>query len=301
MTVMALATAESDMRLYLALGALCAILAGATGVAVAETSPPVWATVPDVPSLPAPDRSGYVDRAGARIYFAVFNAQGSAPVVLLHGGLSASDSWGFEVPKLTPGHEVIVIDSRGHGRSTMGDGLSYGQMEGDLLSVLDTLNIQRASLVGLSDGGDTALMFAIDHPERTDKLFVWGANFNTHADKTTPPDPAIAAMGPIFMPKMEAQYRRLSPTPDGFPALRQALNAMYANEPNLTVADLARIQAPTVVADGQYEQFIDSAHTALMANSIPHARLVIVPNVSHGGPQQDPVAFHNAVESLLDP
>ena len=154
--------------------------------------------------------------------------------------------------------------------------------------------------MGSSDGGIIGLILAIEHPERVDKLFAWGANFNTHADRQSPPDPALKAVGVTYVARMTAEYRRLSPTPDGFASLRRALARMYSTEPNLTPADLGRIKAPTVIADGEYEQFIDPAHTRALAQLIPGAKLEIIPNVSHGGPLQDPTAFHAAVVELLD-
>jgi pimeloyl-ACP methyl ester carboxylesterase len=264
-------------------------------------SVPLWATVPDFPPLPKPDRSGFVERDGARLYYAVFNARGHAPVVLLHGGFASSDTWGFEVPRLAAGHEVIVMDSRGHGRSSLGDKpLGYGQMADDVIAVLDANGVAKASIVGLSDGGITGLLLGIRYPDRINRLFVWGASFNTHADSTAPDDPAMKGMGAIFMARMQANYRAVSPTPDGFPALRAALGRLYASEPNLTPAQLGSIRAPTVIADGAHEQFIAREHTEALAQFIPGARLLIVPNVSHGGPQQDPAAFHAAVSALLD-
>lgn len=265
----------------------------------AQPSPP-WATIPDVPPLPKPARADFVASGGARIYYAVFNRDGGSPVVLLHGGLASSDSWGFEVPRLTGRHEVIVIDSRGHGRSTLPAApLGYGDMAADVIAVMDRLHVARASIVGLSDGGIIGLLLAIHHPERVDRLFVWGATYNTHADSDAPPDPATRGMGARFMAKMAANYRAVSPTPDGFPALRVALNRLYAAEPNLSAAELGGIRARTVVADGEHEQFIARSHTQELARLIPGARLVILPGVSHGGPQQDPDAFHRAVAELL--
>jgi pimeloyl-ACP methyl ester carboxylesterase len=144
------------------------------------------------------------------------------------------------------------------------------------------------------------LILASHHPDRVAKLFVWGATFNTHADSNAPPDPAMKDMGRVFMANMQAQYRAVSPTPDGFPALRAALGKLYAKEPDLSPAELGRIAAPTIVADGGHEQFIARAHTEELARFIPGARLVILPDVSHGGPQQDPAGFHDAVTALLD-
>lgn len=268
----------------------------------AEADPPsLWATLPEPPALPRPDRSGFVASHGARLYYAVFHPDGRRPVVLLHGGLASSGSWGFEVPKLLKTHEVIVIDSRGHGRSTRGDEpLSYGVMAADVLAVMDRLRVPRASIVGASDGAIIGLLLAIDHPARIDKLFAWGANFNTHSEPSSPPDPAFRVVGAAYIARMQSQYRALSPTPQDFAGLRAALGQMYATQPNLTPADLARIRSRTVIADGEHEQFITPEHTALLAHSIPGAKLVVLPNVSHGGPLQDPAAFHKAVAALLD-
>ena len=242
-----------------------------------------------------------MDHDGAHIYFAVFNQGAGRPVVLLHGGFASSDSWGFEAPRLAGGHEVIVIDSRGHGRSTMPAGpLDYEQMAGDVIAVLDQLHITRTSVVGLSDGGIVGLLLAIHHPERIERLFVWGATSNTHSDGDTPPDPAMAGMGARFMARMEANYRAVSPTPDSFPALKAALNRLYATEPDISPAELGSIRAQTVVADGAHEQFIARSHTEALARLIPGAKLLIVPDVSHGGPQQAPAAFHQAVSALID-
>jgi pimeloyl-ACP methyl ester carboxylesterase len=280
---------------------LLMLLVASTAVAdgVSQT-PPLWATVPMVPSLPPPERQGFVNHNGAILYFARYNPRGGSPVILLHGGFASSESWGFEVPKLAASHEVIVMDTRGHGRSTLGPRpLTYRQFASDTLAVLDAVGVRKVSVIGLSDGGITGLLLAIDHPERVDKLFVWGANFNTHAEPTTPPDPAMKSVGATYMAQMEAQYRAISPTPDGFKTLRNALGLLYASEPALTSKDLSSIRAPTAVADGAHEQFIAPAHTAMLAASIPGARLVILPDVSHGGPQQDPVGFHTAVAAFL--
>jgi pimeloyl-ACP methyl ester carboxylesterase len=276
-----------------------AILILAPGMAISAGTP-LWLTLPDPPPLPAPDDSGFVAHDGARLYYAIFHRGAGRPVILLHGGMASSDSWGFEVPKLA-GHEVIVMDSRAQGRSSGSTApLSYRQMTSDVLALMDRLRLRRASIVGASDGAIIGLLMAIDHPERIDRLFAWGANFNTHAERQSLPDPALKTVGKAYLAKAAADYRRLSPTPDGFPHLLAALGQMYAKEPDLTPAALGRIRAPTVIADGAYEQFIDPSHTRLLARSIPGATLVIIPNVSHGGPQQDPIAFHTAVAGLLD-
>ena len=276
-----------------------AILVLAPGIADSAGTP-LWDTLPDPPAMPAADDSGFVAHDGARLYYAIFNRGAGRPVILLHGGMASSDSWGFEVPKLT-GHEVIVMDSRAQGRSSgSAVPLTYKEMTSDVVALMDKLHLRRASVVGASDGAIIGLLLAVGYPERIDRLFAWGANFNTHSERRSLPDPALKAVGKAYLAKAAADYRRLSPTPDGFPHLLAALGQMYAKEPNLTPAELGRIRVPTVIADGAYEQFIEPSHTRLLARLIPDATLLIIPDVSHGGPQQNPAAFHNAVTELLD-
>ncbi|THD04540.1 alpha/beta fold hydrolase [Rhodanobacter lindaniclasticus] len=286
-------------NVILALAVLMAPLgAHATGPVTAPP-PPRWATLPDVPPLPRPDVDDYVSVNGARLHYMVFNAGGGRPVLLLHGGLGSALEWGFEVPRLTPRHEVIALDCRGRGRSSLpAQPLGYALMAADTIGVLDALHLPTVSIVGESDGGIIGLLLAIYYPERVHKLFVFGANYSRSGYTDTPPDPRLAAR---YMARVQADYRRLSPTPDGFIRMRAMLGDMYSREPEIAPADLARITAPTVVADGDHEQFIRAAHTRSLARLIPGARLEILADVGHGGVVQDPQAFHSAVASLLDP
>jgi hypothetical protein len=76
---------------------------------------PQWLTLPPTPSLPAPVKSGYATVNGIKIWYAEFGRGTS--VILLHGGLANSNYWGKLVPALAPHYRVIIMDSRGHGRS----------------------------------------------------------------------------------------------------------------------------------------------------------------------------------------
>ncbi|MDN5864295.1 MAG: alpha/beta hydrolase [Gammaproteobacteria bacterium] len=295
--------ALAGIALLAAIGVGCTTSAqnNAPPPAEAETggaaSIPLWKTLPEVPPLPPADTSGYAPVNGVRLYYAVFNRGGGEPVILLHGGLGSSEDWGFEVPLLGRAHEVIVVDCRGRGRSTLSiEPLSYALMTSDTLALMDYLKLTRASIDGWSDGGIIGLLMAVHHPDRIDKLFAFGAVYSRSGYSGEPSDPALAAR---YMARAKATYRRLSPTPDDFPKLLAALKHMYAIEPELDPAEIGTIKAPTIIADGQYEQFITRAHTEALAWLIPGATLVIIPNVSHGGPIQDPAAFHRAVASLL--
>jgi pimeloyl-ACP methyl ester carboxylesterase len=268
--------------------------------AISQTTVPLWQTIPNVPPMPSADTSGFASVNGIRLYYAIFNRDGGRPVILLHGSLGSSDDWGFETPLLDKTHEVIVLDSRGRGRSTMSaQPLTLELEASDVLGLMDFLKIPRASIIGWSEGGVIGLFLAIHDPGRIEKLFAFGANYSVSAYPPKSLSPVMKAMGARYIARVKATYRRLSPTPNGFPELLKAFER-DSTEPELKPADLAKIKAPTVIADGQYEQFITQKETATLAHLIPGAKLVIIPNVSHGGPLQDPVHFHKVVTNLLD-
>ncbi len=266
--------------------------------ALSQANPPLWKTLPEVPQLPKADESGLAPVNSINLFYAVFNKAGKDPVILLHGGFVSSDVWGFEVPRLMKTHQVIVVDNRGHGRSTMtSQPFSYKLMAGDVLQLMDYLKIKKTSIIGWSDGGIIGMILAIEHADRINKLFTFGANYNQAGYKTEEPDSVQSA---TFMARAQENYHKVSPTPDNFTGLKKAIGKMYSTEPDLKPEQLKTIKSPTVIAYGQYEQFIKSEHFQELAKLIPHAKLVVIPNVGHGGPLQDPVRFHQAVSSLLN-
>src|ERR1700733_5605730 len=141
-------------------------------VAMAEA---LWQTLPPTPPPVADEHTGHAKVNGISLYYATIGR--GPPVVLLHGGLANSDYWGNQVRVLLPRHTVILMDSRGHGRSTR-DSRPYGYdlMADDVAGLLDTLHIRRADVVGWSDGAILGLDLAIRHPDRVGKIFAFAAN-----------------------------------------------------------------------------------------------------------------------------
>ena len=122
------------------------VVAFVTTPAIAE---PQWLTMPPTPSLPAATTSGMAPVNGIRIWYAVFGH--GDPVILLHGGLANANYWGEQVRALQGRYQVIVVDSRGHGRSTR-DATPYGYdlMASDVVGLMDFLRIRRAAIVGIA-------------------------------------------------------------------------------------------------------------------------------------------------------
>ncbi len=141
----------------------------------ARAAQPLWLQLPPTPGLPKAERSGHAPVNGIKLWYAVFG-QGE-PVVFLHGGLANADYWGLQVPVVARDRQVIVLDSRGHGRSTRDDRpYGYDLMADDVVGLLDFLKIPKAAIVGWSDGGILGLDLAIRHPGRVTKVFAFAAN-----------------------------------------------------------------------------------------------------------------------------
>jgi pimeloyl-ACP methyl ester carboxylesterase len=264
--------------------------------AFAQT-PAKWLTLPDPQPLPAPAASGYVAHDGARIYYSTYGA--GRPVILLHGGLASQRYWGDQVrPLVADHHRVILIDSRGHGRSSRdARPYTYELMASDVVAVMDALKIRRAAVVGWSDGAIIGLVMALKDPERLTRVFAFAANMDPSGVKEdTETNPIFAR----FISENEKSYAELSPTPHDYASFVAAIEKMWADEPNYRASDLARITTPTAIVDGDHDEAIKRAHTEYLARSIPGAKLIILKDVSHFAMLQDPAQFNAAMIGFLD-
>ncbi|WP_419728093.1 alpha/beta fold hydrolase [Lichenicola sp.] len=283
------------MTMGRALPWLGVFLALVAGTPVARAAAP-WQTLPPTPDLPATMRSGYLPVNGIRMWYAEFGV--GKPVLLLHGGLANSNYWGHLVPFLVAHHRtVIVADSRGHGRSTRSSQpFGYDLMASDILRLLDRLHLAKVDLVGWSDGGIIGLDLAMHDPDRIDHLFAFGANTDPSGlNKGFARSPVFAA----FILRARQEYQALSPTPDQYDLFVRQIGHMWQSEPHWTRADLAAITVPTTIADGDHDEAISQAHDRFMADAIPGARLVILPDVGHFAMLQWPDPFDQAVLTAL--
>jgi pimeloyl-ACP methyl ester carboxylesterase len=273
------------------------LLFSALALAAPARAADLWKTLPAPPALPAAAVQGYVAHDGARIWYAAYGR--GSPVILLHGGLASSQYWGNQVPALTrDGHRVILIDSRGHGRSTRdARPYTYELMESDVVAVMDALKIRRAAVVGWSDGGIVSLVMALKNPERLTRVFAFAANMDPSGNRT---DIGESPLFNRFQAEASARYTKLSPTPTQFAAFRQAITHMWDTEPNYRPSDLAKIRTAVAIVDGDHDEAIKREHTEYLARTIPGAKLIILPGLSHFAMLQDPKAFNAAMLGFLD-
>lgn len=187
--------------------------------------------------LPKGGAGAYVDNDGAHIWHASFGA--GAPVILLHGGLGHSGNWGHQIqPLVDAGHQVVVIDSRGHGRSSRDSRpYSYELMATDVFAVMDALGLNKAAIVGWSDGACIGMIMADKAPERVSGVFFFACNMDPNGALPFEATPVIDRC----FGRHVKDYARLSATPDGFSAFADAVGLMQRTQPNYTADDLARI------------------------------------------------------------
>jgi len=247
------------------------------------------------PPLPMPAQQGFVDHDGARIWYASYGA--GPPVILLHGGLGHSGNWGFQVPDLVAaGQCVVVIDSRGHGRSSRDERpYSYDLMATDVLAVMDKSGIERAALVGWSDGAIISLIVADKAPERVAGVFFFACKMDPSGNKPFEPTPALKRC----FSRHTRDYAALSATPDRFKEFVDAVGLMQRTQPNYSASDLARIRVPVQIVQAEHDEFIKPEHAAYLAKALPNATLSILPGVSHFAPLQRPELFNVAVKEFL--
>ncbi|HET7881986.1 MAG TPA: alpha/beta hydrolase, partial [Acetobacteraceae bacterium] len=213
-------------------------------------------------------------------------------------GLSNSDYWGKQVPVLAQHHTVVLVDSRGHGRSTR-DSRPYGYdlMADDVVALLGTLHIDRADVVGWSDGAILGLDLALRHPDRVGKVVAFAANTQTSGvQEGVEKNPTFAR----FIARAGKEYARLSATPKQYNAFVAQISKMWETEPNWTDAQLKTIRAPVLVLDGDHDEAIKRAHTEYIAATIPGAKLLILPDTSHFAFLQNPALFNTTVLQFLD-
>jgi pimeloyl-ACP methyl ester carboxylesterase len=254
-----------------------------------------WETLPPTPNLPKPARSGYAPINGIRIWYASFGR--GEPVFLLHGGLANSNYWGNQVPVLARHYRVVVMDSRGHGRSSHDDRpYGYDLMASDVLGLMDFLKVPRAAIVGWSDGAILGLEIGVHHPERLTKLFAFAAN-------SDPSGVADIAQSPVFnayIARAEKEYEALSPTPSQYKSFLAQISKMWEMQPSFSVEQLRGITVPVWIVDADHDEAIKRENTEFMANTIPNAGLLIQPWVSHFSFLQDPPQFTSDVLHFLE-
>ena len=210
------------------------------------------------------------------------------PLILLHGNGEDGSYFAHQMEPFAEHFRVIAVDTRGHGQTPRGKApFTIRQFAEDLYGFLKRLDIDKAHILGFSDGGNIAMVFAMTHPDLVEKLVLDGANLDAKGVKAK-----------IQIP-IEIGYRFANLFAKKKPEARKKaeLLGLMVNDPNIKPEELATIQCPTLVVAGDKDMIKDE-HTRLIASSIPGAQLTILPG-SHFVANENPEAFNQAVLNFL--
>lgn len=210
------------------------------------------------------------------------------PLILLHGNGEDCSYYVHQMEPLSEHFRVIAIDTRGHGQTPRGEAsFTIRQFAQDLLEFMDEHGIEKAHILGFSDGGNIAMVFALTHPERVEKLILNGANLNAKGVK------------PSVQIPIEIGYRIARMFANKSPEAKQnaELLGLMVNDPNVDPAELSQIKCPTLVIAGNKDMIKDK-HTRLIADSIPGSKLTIIPG-NHFIANKNPDTFNREVLEFL--
>lgn len=221
-------------------------------------------------------------------HFYIEKGQGT-PIILLHGNGENSEYFSSQIDVFAEKYHVYAIDTRGHGRTPRGvKPFTIRQFAEDLLGFMDEHDIQKAHILGFSDGGNIAMIFALRHPDRVDRLILNGANLDSKGMKKT-----------VQLP-IEIGYRiarMLSKVSDSAKSKAELLGLMV-NDPNVKPEEIAVIQAKTLVIAGSKDMILES-HTRLIAECIPDSKLVLLKG-NHFIASQNSEEFNRRVLDFLE-
>ena len=220
-------------------------------------------------------------------HFFLEKGQGE-PLILLHGNGENAGCFREQIEAFSKYYHVYAIDTRGHGQTPRGTKpFTIRQFAEDLRMFMDAHQIEKAHLLGFSDGGNIAMVFAMQYPERVLRLILNGANLNAGGVKKT-----------VQIP-IEIGYKIAKHFSAGSDAAkkRAEMLGLMVNDPNVRPEELQKIQAKTFVIAGTRDM-IREEHTRQIAAGIPDAKLQLIKG-NHFIAYQRPAEFNRAVLEFL--
>ena len=188
------------------------------------------------------------------------------PFIMLHGNGEDGSVFEKEIDYFSKEYRVIAIDTRGHGRSPMGEEpFSLYQFAEDLKDFMDEHEIKRANILGFSDGGNIALIFASKYPERVVRLIANGSN-------TKPSGMKFAVHAAIRMNYI--LYSILSAFSQKY-VQKKMLMKLMLDEPHISAEELGNISAPSLVLVGTND-LIKEKESRYIQENIPNSEIVFV-------------------------
>lgn len=235
---------------------------------------------------------GFVDINGISMYYELYGE--GPPLVLIHGSGQSIADMAAQIDGFRDQYQIIVADSRAHGKSGMTDQqMTYRQMASDWAGLITALTTEPARVIGWSDGGNIALELARAHSELIDRVAVMGANL-------APDESAVYPWAVNWVLEESANIEKQLADGDAsqnWAALKQQFY-LLRELPDMSLEELASIQAPVLVMAGDRD-IIREEHTLLIYQTLSNAHLAIFPGETHFTPATDPELFNRTVDRFM--
>lgn len=267
-----------------------------------------------------PSRSGHLPINGLSLYHEVFGElgeSGTPPLLLIPGAFMATDSMRSWVSAFADRRTVIVFDQQGHGRTPDAPReMSYEQFGDDAAALLRALEVERADVMGYSQGGGVALQLALRHPTLVNKLVSMSATYRKDGWYPSVME-AIAGLNATAFAgtPVEKAFKEHTPDAAAFEAYLEKMKVLNINDQDISDTEMRSISARTMVivgdADGVKPEHAlamfklrgggdEEAAATGMLREAPAARLVVLPAMSHIGISGESAVLVPMVNAFLD-
>jgi pimeloyl-ACP methyl ester carboxylesterase len=267
-----------------------------------------------------PSRNGHLPINGLSLYYEVYGELGeskTSPLLLIPGAFMATDSMRPWVSAFADKRTVIVFDQQGHGRTPdAARGMSYPRFADDAAALLRALKVERADVMGYSQGGGVALQLALRHPTLVDKLVSLSATYRKDGWYPSALEGLEGLSATAFAgTPVEKAFKEHTPDATAFDAYLEKMKVLGIDDQNISDAQMRSISAKTMViagdADGVKPEHAlamftlrgggdEKAAASGVLRQAPAARLVILPATSHIGIFGESAVLAPMVSAFLD-
>lgn len=218
-----------------------------------------------------------------------YTEQGTGnPFILLHGNGEENGIFSHQKEYFSKEYRVVAVDTRGHGKSPRGTKpFTIAQFAEDLYEFMEEHKIEKAHLLGFSDGGNIALVFAMKYPEKVERLILNGANLDGRGIV----DEAQEQIIKEYEEACEKAKKDVKAIKD------MELLGLMVNDPNIKAEELAKVKSKTLVLTGK-EDLIKDEHSKLIAEKIRDAKWISIPG-DHWIANKNPEEFNKVVDEFL--
>lgn len=228
-----------------------------------------------------PNVTDYAPVNGLQMYYEIYGS--GQPLVLMHGGMTTLEDFGFVLPTFAQTRQVIAFERQGHGHTADIDRpFSLEQWADDTAALLRYLNIEQADILGYSTGGSVALAFVLRYPKMVHKLVLASAIYNREGYYPGIMEGLLQATADAMPDILREIYTRVAPHPENWPKLVKKSVESVAEFKGWQKKDIRTISAPTLVMAGDSD-IVRTEHAVELYRLIPEAKLAVLPDTDHIG------------------